>query len=194
MRTLSLSRATRETEISLNLNLDGSRNIQVDTGIGFFDHMLTAFAFHAGFDFVLSAKGDLQVDCHHTVEDVGILLGKALGQLFAEKSGLCRYGSAYVPMDESLGFAALDISGRPFLVFDCSFQNERVGAFDCCMAKEWFRAVAFQSGLTLHVRCLYGENDHHKLEALFKAFGQALHQGSRITGEKGVLSTKGILE
>lgn len=194
MRTAQLSRATKETDITLSLNLDGSRKIQVDTGIGFFDHMLTAFAFHGGLDLSLSAKGDLQVDCHHTIEDVGILLGKALGQLLEDKTGLCRYGSAYVPMDEALGFAALDVSGRPYLVFDCDFENQQVGGFDCCMAKEWFRAVAFQSGLTLHVKCLYGENDHHKLEAMFKAFGQALRQGTRLTQDGCTLSTKGSLD
>ena len=192
-RRTSLTRTTRETDIALSLCIDGSRQTAIDTGVGFFDHMLTALAFHAGFDLALTCKGDLQVDAHHTVEDVGIALGKALGELLADRSGITRYGSAYVPMDEALGFCALDISGRAYLVFDCDFAAPMVGAFDTQLCVEFFRAVAMNSGLTLHLRCLYGANDHHKIEALFKAFGQALRQAVARTADGATLSTKGVL-
>lgn len=193
MRTIQLERNTKETKIRLKLNLDGSGISDIHTGIGFFDHMLTAFTLHGGCDMILSVEGDLEVDCHHTIEDTGILLGKALGQLLQEKSSIQRYGSFYIPMDEALAFCSLDISGRPYLVFNADFQNPSVGGFDCCMAEEFFRALAFQAGITLHLQVLYGQNDHHKLEALFKAAAHALQIAVQPrTG--GVLSTKGILE
>ncbi len=192
MRETSLTRKTKETDISLTLCLDGSRQVQVATGIGFFDHMLTALAFHAGFDLELTVEGDLYVDGHHTVEDTGIALGQALGRLLADKSGIARYGAAYVPMDEALGFCALDASGRAYLVFDCPFAGSACGGFDTALAVEFFRALACNAGLTLHLRCLYGANDHHKLEALFKACGQALRQAVA-QQDGGALSTKGVL-
>ena len=192
MRSATLNRITSETDISLSLSLDGAGSFTGSSGIGFFDHMLHAFAVHSGFDLALRASGDLQVDCHHTVEDIGIVLGQAFAQALGDKSGLARYGSFYIPMDEALAFCALDISGRPYLVFDAAFTNQSVGAFDCCMTREFFRAFAMNAGVTLHLRLLYGENDHHKIEALFKAFAHAAKEAVRRTGG-GVLSSKGVL-
>lgn len=192
MRSATLNRITSETDISLSLSLDGAGSFTGSSGIGFFDHMLHAFAVHSGFDLALRASGDLQVDCHHTVEDIGIVLGQAFAQALGDKSGLARYGSFYIPMDEALAFCALDISGRPYLVFDAAFTNQSVGAFDCCMTGEFFRAFAMNAGVTLHLRLLYGENDHHKIEALFKAFAHAAKEAVRRTGG-GVLSSKGVL-
>ncbi len=191
MRIAQEQRKTKETEIALELCLDGGP-VQVSTGIGFFDHMLTAMAVHGGFGLKLKTVGDLDVDCHHTVEDTGIVLGRAFARAIGDKAGIARFGSFYVPMDESLGFAALDFSGRGHLVFDAVFQQERVGAFDTCMTGEFFRAFAVNAGLTLHLRLLYGTNAHHGIEALFKAAGHALKQAVRIEGG-AVLSTKGTL-
>ena len=193
MRETTLSRKTKETDVRLRLNVDGARQTSVDTGVGFFDHMLTALAFHAGWDMELTCRGDLHVDAHHTVEDCGIVLGQALGRLTADKSGLTRYGHAFVPMDEALGFCALDVSGRPYLVFDCEMKAERVGMFDTELAVEFFRAFAFNAGLTLHLRCEYGANAHHQLEALFKSCGQALAAALTLRPDGGTLSTKGVL-
>lgn len=192
MRTAEITRKTKETDISLCLNLDGG-DVRVNTGIGFFDHMLTAFAVHSGFGFILQAAGDLEVDAHHTVEDTGIVLGKALFEALGNKGGITRYGSFFVPMDEALGFASVDVSGRPYLVFDVEFEEERVGEFDTCLCEEFFRAVAFNAGITLHLRTLNGRNGHHKIEALFKAFAHALACAVKEKGE-GVLSTKGVLD
>ena len=193
MRKAELTRTTRETDIRLELDLDGSGKTDISTGIGFFDHMLEAFALHGSMDLTLWAKGDLQVDCHHTVEDVGIVLGQALGRALGDKSTIQRYGSFFVPMDEALAHVTVDVSGRPFLVFNARFSGSRVGTFDCCMAKEFFRAVAAGAGLTLHINVPYGENDHHILEAVFKAAGHALSQAAA-PRQGGVLSTKGMLE
>lgn len=193
MRETTLSRKTKETDVRLRLNVDGTRQTSVDTGVGFFDHMLTALAFHAGWDMELTCRGDLHVDAHHTVEDCGIVLGQALGRLTADKSGLTRYGHAFVPMDEALGFCALDVSGRPYLVFDCEMKAERVGMFDTELAVEFFRAFAFNAGLTLHLRCEYGANAHHQLETLFKSCGQALAAALTLRPDGGTLSTKGVL-
>ena len=192
MRNAALNRATRETDISVDLNLDGTGTAVIDTGIGFFDHMLTALAVHSGIDLSVTVDGDLEVDCHHTIEDTGIVIGMALGKALGDKSGICRYGTAFIPMDEALGFACLDISGRPFLVFDCDFSSPAIGEMDTQMVEEFFRALAFQAGITLHLRCEYGKNDHHKAEALFKAFAHALKQAVADNGG-GVLSTKGVL-
>ncbi|SCH02058.1 Histidine biosynthesis bifunctional protein hisB [uncultured Ruminococcus sp.] len=192
MRNAALNRATRETDISVDLNLDGIGTAVIDTGIGFFDHMLTALAVHSGIDLSVTVDGDLEVDCHHTIEDTGIVIGMALGKALSDKSGICRYGTAFIPMDEALGFACLDISGRPFLVFDCDFSSPAIGEMDTQMVEEFFRALAFQAGITLHLRCEYGKNDHHKAEALFKAFAHALKQAVADNGG-GVLSTKGVL-
>lgn len=190
-RTAELHRRTKETDIRVKLDLDGG-GIDISTGIGFFDHMLTALCVHGGLGLELEALGDLEVDCHHTVEDTGIVLGQALREALGDRSGIKRYGHAFIPMDEAMGFCALDISGRPFLVFDASFPQAVTGGFDCCMTEEFFRALATNAGLTLHMRCEYGENSHHMIEALFKSFAHALKDAAEITGG-GVLSSKGVL-
>lgn len=192
VRTASVSRETKETQITVRLSLDGG-NVSVSTGIGFFDHMLTAFAVHGGFGLEVKAAGDLDVDCHHTVEDTGIVLGKALDKALGDKSGIARFGSFYVPMDEALGFCALDISGRPFLVFDAEFPQESIGGYDSCMTEEFMRAFAYNSGVTLHLRSLYGKNSHHITEALYKSLGHALREAVALTGDGRTLSTKGVL-
>ncbi len=192
MRTASCIRTTKETDISIELSLDGGA-VEVQTGIGFFDHMLTAFAVHGGFGLRLSCKGDLAVDCHHTVEDTGLVLGQAFAEALGDKGGIARYGSFFVPMDEALGFCAADVSGRPFLVFDADFPEARVGEFDTCMAREFFRAFATKAGVTLHLRAPYGDNSHHILEALFKAFGHAVQIACSETAG-GTLSTKGKID
>ena len=191
MREGSFSRQTRETSIDVSICLDGG-NVEVSTGIGFFDHMLEAFAVHGGFGLTVRAMGDWQVDGHHTVEDTGSGLGKALAQALGDKSGIARFGSFFVPMDESLAFAAVDVSGRPFLVLDAQFREERVGEFDTCLTQEFFRALAFQAGITLHMKVEYGCNAHHMIEALFKAAAHALRLA--VTPTEGCLSTKGSLD
>ncbi len=192
MRTAQIDRKTRETDIALSIDLDGKGNVSVDTGIGFFDHMLTALAVHCGIDLNVKCQGDLYVDAHHTVEDTGICLGKAFAQALGDKSGIARYGSAYVPMDEALAFCSLDISGRAFLVFNAQFSDDRIGQFDTCLTEEFFRAFAFNAGMTLHIREEYGKNDHHICEAIFKAAAHALKQAIAVNGG-AVLSTKGVL-
>lgn len=192
MRNAEITRKTKETEISVMLDLDGSGKADIKTGIGFFDHMLTALCVHGGFDMTVNAKGDLQVDGHHTVEDVGIVLGRAFKEAIGDMSGIARYGTAFIPMDEALGFASVDISGRPFLVFDADFSDDRVGEFDTCLTEEFFRAFAFNAGITLHIKCEYGKNDHHKIEAMFKAFAHALKAAKSVSGGE-ILSTKGVL-
>lgn len=193
MRTGAVDRSTRETQIHVEVLLDGKGTAQIDTGIGFFDHMLTALSAHSGISMVIQTKGDLYVDAHHTVEDTGIVLGEALKQALGDKSGICRYGTAYIPMDESLAFAALDISNRPYLVWNGTFAAPMIGAFDTNLAEEFFRAFAFHAGITLHVNMLYGSNDHHKCEAAFKAVAHAL-KAAVAENETGVLlSTKGAL-
>ncbi len=192
MRTAKIERKTKETDITLTVDLDGQGLVSIDTGIGFFDHMLTALAVHSGVDMTVKCKGDLNVDGHHSVEDIGICLGKAFAEALGDKSGIARYGSAYVPMDESLAFCSLDISGRAFLVFNATFSDDRIGEFDTCLAEEFFRAFAFNAGITLHIRQEYGKNDHHICEAIFKAVAHALKQALASNGG-GVLSTKGVL-
>jgi imidazoleglycerol-phosphate dehydratase len=178
----------------VKLDIDGSGNTGVNTGIGFFDHMLALFARHGLLDLEVSARGDLEVDGHHTVEDVGILLGKAIKSALGEKVSVKRYGSSYVPMDEALAMVVLDLSGRPFLAFDAVFTSPKIGDMDSQMFEEFFRAVAFNADLTLHVKVLYGSNAHHMAEAVFKAFGRSLCEASRIdTRIEGVMSTKGVL-
>ena len=191
MRSATITRKTKETEISAELCLDGG-SVQIDTGIGFFDHMLHSFATHGGFGLILNARGDLHVDCHHTIEDTGIVLGQAFAMALNDKSGIARFGSFYVPMDEALAFTALDISGRPFLVFDAAFQQETVGGYDSCMTEEFVRAFAVHAGITLHTRLEYGTNAHHCIEAIFKSIAHALPLAVKET-ENGVLSTKGVL-
>ena len=192
MRTAKIERNTKETQIALIWNTDGQGIYEGSCGIGFLDHMLQALCVHGKFDIQLSMKGDLEVDCHHSTEDLGIVLGMALAKALEEKGGIRRYGTAYIPMDETLGFCSLDISGRAFLVYEAEYENQSIGALDCCMIKEFFRALAFQAGITLHMKILYGENDHHKAEALFKAFAHALKDAVTETGG-GVLSSKGVL-
>ena len=192
MRIGEITRTTKETDISIKLDLDGSGKVNIDTGIGFFDHMLTALGVHAGFDLDVKVKGDLYVDGHHSVEDTGIALGQAFAKAIGDKAGIARYGSFFIPMDESLCFCSLDISGRPFLVYNAELTNEKVGEFDTCLAEEFFRAFAFNAGITLHIREEYGKNDHHIIEAMFKALAHALKHAVSINGD-AVLSTKGVL-
>ena len=193
-RTATLSRKTKETDIRIDWCLDGNGTAKIATGIPFFDHMLTHVAFHGFFDLTLRAKGDLEVDPHHTVEDVGICLGQALNQALGERKGLVRYGSAFVPMDESLAQVVVDLSNRPLYKGVYQRRPGAAGGFDGQLAEEFWRALALHGGLTLHVRLLYGDNDHHLLEAAFKALGRALDQATAIEGrERGVSSTKGVL-
>ncbi len=192
-RCASRKRETNETSIELEINLDGKGNSDINTGVGFFDHMLTLFAFHSKIDLKVIAKGDLEVCDHHTIEDIGITLGEAFKEAIGDKKGINRYGTFYVPMDETLALVSLDISNRPFVVFDCSFKREMVGEMATEMVVEFFRAFAFNAGVTLHMKVLYGENDHHKIEALFKAFGRALKEAKHVSDENGLPSTKGKL-
>lgn len=192
MRTSEIRRKTRETDIALRLDLDGSGKVRIDTGIGFFDHMLTALGSHAGFDLELTCRGDLEVDCHHTIEDVGIALGCALAEALGDRKGIERFGVAFVPMDESLARCVLDLSGRGMLVFDAKFDNPFCGAMETCMAEEFFRAFADNAKMTLHIANLYGRNDHHKLEGMFKAVARALKQAVAVTSDR-LPSTKGVL-
>ena len=195
MRQASSQRESLETNISLQVNLDDPTIVEIETGVGFFDHMLTAFARHGRIGLQLKVDGDLHIDSHHTVEDTGIVLGRAIREALGDRVGIIRYGTSYVPMDESLGFVSLDISGRPFLHFEGDFTSPSLGNFDTELVKEFFRAFAFNSGITLHARILYGENTHHKIEALFKALGRALAEAVKIDPTiKGVISTKGILD
>lgn len=192
-RNAEIKRTTKETDIKTIMVLDGSGIANINTGIGFFDHMLTAFAVHGGFDLTVSCKGDLNVDGHHTVEDVGICIGKAFYEALGDKSGIMRYGSAFIPMDEALGFCALDISARPFLVFNAAFSGERIGDYDTCLTEEFMRAFAFNAGITLHLRAEYGKNDHHITEALFKSLAHAVKQAVCVIADGGVLSSKGVI-
>lgn len=191
MRTSSISRATKETSISLKLSLEGGP-VSISTGIGFFDHMLTALAFYGGLGLELTAKGDLEVDGHHTVEDVGIVLGQALREALGDRRGIRRYASACIPMDEALCFTALDFSNRAFLVFEADMPQAQIGTYDSCLTEEFMRALAMNSGLTLHMKALYGKNAHHITEALFKSLGVALKDAVRVEGTE-VTSTKGVL-
>lgn len=193
MRSAVLDRRTAETDIHCELNLDGSGISSISTGIGFFDHMLTLFAFHGKFDLILEAEGDLDTDDHHTIEDCGILLGQAFREALGDKTGIERYGGFTLPMDEALASVNLDISGRPYLVCSCEFTREQIGMMSTEMVPEFLRAFAFNAGITLHVNLLYGTNDHHKAEAVFKALGRALKQAVMITSDT-VASTKGMLE
>lgn len=193
LRKGEVSRTTKETDISIAVTLDGKGNVDIFTGIGFFDHMLTALSVHSGISMTIKVKGDLHVDCHHTIEDTGIALGQALYQALGDKSGIVRYGTAYIPMDESLAMASLDLSNRPFLVFNAQFENQSCGGYDLCMTEEFFRAFAFNSGMTLHINLLYGSNDHHKAEAIYKAVAHALKTAVSYNSDGTTLSTKGVL-
>ncbi len=189
---MKLERKTKETDISLELDIYGSGKCDISTGVGFFDHMLTAMCVHGGFDMTLSCKGDLHVDCHHTVEDCGIVMGKAFGEALGDKSGIARFGTAYVPMDEALAFVSLDISNRPYLVFDAAFKAPMCGDYDTQMTAEFFRAFAVNAGITLHAKLMYGENAHHATEALYKALARALKEAVKKNGG-AALSSKGVL-
>ncbi len=190
MRQTTVTRKTKETDITLTLCLDGGET-EISTGVGFFDHMLTAFSAHAGFGLKIRCEGDTEVDCHHTVEDVGIVLGSALYNVLGDKSNIARYGSFFVPMDEALGFCAADICNRAYLVFDADFPQEKCGDFDVCMCEGFFRALADNAKITLHLRAPYGKNSHHIAEALFKAAGHAL--SAAVQERDTTLSTKGSL-
>ncbi|MBQ8143216.1 MAG: imidazoleglycerol-phosphate dehydratase HisB [Butyricicoccus sp.] len=191
MRQSTQCRETKETQIALYLNLDGGER-KIETGIGFFDHMLNSFAVHGGFGLILKCEGDLEVDGHHTVEDVGIVLGKAVANILGDRSGIARFGTAYVPMDEALGFCTLDISGRPYLVYDAPMPQAMCGQYDTCLTVEFMRAFAMNAGITLHMKSMYGDNAHHITESLFKALARALKQAVAETGGE-VLSAKGVL-
>ena len=193
VRTAKTARKTKETDITAELYLDGSGKHDIDTGIGFFDHMLTALCVHGGFDMTVKCAGDLNVDGHHSVEDTGIVLGKTFAEALGDKSGIKRYGSAFIPMDEALCFCSLDISARPFLVFNAQFSNERIGEYDTCLTEEFMRAFAFNAGITLHLREEYGKNDHHITEAMFKAMAHALRQAVSLNENGAALTTKGVL-
>ena len=193
-RQAGIHRKTSETDIDLFIRLDGSGDAQVDTGIGFFDHMLKSFAKHGMFDLKLNVTGDLIVDCHHTVEDVGIVLGEAIKKALGDKKSIRRYGDIILPMDEALILCAIDLSGRPYLVFDATFSSDMVGYFDTQMVKEFFYAISYSAGMNLHIREMSGENDHHIIEGMFKAFAKALDEAcSKDARIKSVLSTKGSL-
>ncbi|MFC5773458.1 imidazoleglycerol-phosphate dehydratase HisB [Ectobacillus antri] len=193
-RTATLSRTTTETDISVWVDLDYQEEVSIDTGVGFFDHMLTLFARHGRIGLKVKAVGDLHIDSHHTVEDVGIAIGACIKEALGDKKQINRYGTSYVPMDEALGFVSLDISGRPFLVFDAELKADTLGNYDTELTEEFFRAISFNAGITLHARVLYGRNTHHKIEALFKAFGRALREAIEINGNIiGINSTKGML-
>lgn len=193
-RQAEIERTTSETDIQLSLNLDGRGEADVDTGIGFFDHMLKSFAKHGLFDLTLKVKGDLIVDCHHTIEDVGIVLGEAIKKALGDKKSIRRYGDIMLPMDEALILCAIDLSGRPYLVFDAFFTADHVGYFDTQMVKEFFYAISYSAGMNLHLRQMSGENDHHIIEGMFKAFAKALDEAcQRDYRIKSVLSTKGSL-
>lgn len=194
MRTAKIKRTTSETTIQLAINLDAQEPVEISTGVGFFDHMLTLFARHGRLSLIVNAKGDLDVDSHHTVEDVGIALGLAIREALGEKAGINRYGTSFVPMDETLGMASLDLSGRSYLVFDATFDNPKLGLFDTELAEEFFQALAFNVQMNLHLKIIHGKNTHHKIESLFKATGQAFREAITLNPEiKGVNSTKGVL-
>ena len=194
MRTAQITRTTKETDISLSLNLDGSGKAEISTGIGFFDHMLEGFARHGLFDLTCKVKGDLQVDCHHTVEDTGIVLGQAIREAVGDKKGIVRFGTCILPMDEALALCSLDLSGRPYYVSDVAFPTERVGEFDTQMVREFFYAVSYGAAMNLHFRMLSGSNSHHMIEGMFKAFAKALDMAvAKDPRIVDVLSKKGSL-
>ena len=194
MRVGKINRSTKETRIDVELNLDGAGSAEINSGVGFFDHMLNLFAAHGQFDLKVACAGDLHVDGHHSVEDIGIALGAALKIALGDKRGLTRYGTFFLPMDETLALVSLDISGRPFLVCEIGQLAPMIGGFDTELVEEFLRAFAFNAGITLHVKILYGKNSHHKVEAIFKALGHALRAAVALDEKiQGVPSTKGVL-
>ena len=193
-RIAQIQRKTKETDIQVKLNLDGSGNSVINTGIGFFNHMLEGFSKHGFFDLNLNCEGELAVDCHHTIEDCGIVLGNAIREALGDKSGIKRFGSCILPMDESLVLCAIDLSGRPYLVFDGEFTTEKIGYMDTEMVKEFFYAISYSAGMNLHIKVLTPGNNHHMAEAMFKAFARALAEAvSHDPRVQGILSTKGSL-
>lgn len=192
MRSFTVTRKTRETDIRIKLNLDGSGIVHCLSGNGFFDHMIQAMGKHSGYDISIECSGDTEVDFHHSAEDIGIVLGHAFAECTKDKRGCRRFGTAYTPMDEALVMAATDLSSRPFLVFNAELPTERVGSFETELAEEFFRAFAMHAQITLHINMLYGKNTHHILEAMFKSVGRALAQSTEIIGDT-LLTTKGVL-
>ncbi|MCR1822885.1 imidazoleglycerol-phosphate dehydratase HisB [Terrisporobacter muris] len=192
MRKGLVERNTLETKIKVKINLDGIGKADIYTGIGFLDHMLTLMAFHGKFDLNVKCDGDLYVDDHHTIEDLGISMGQAFKDAIGDRVGIRRYSTVYIPMDEALAYTSLDISNRPYLVFNVDFETEKIGSMSTVMFKEFFRAFVNESRITLHINLLYGENDHHKIEAVFKSFARALKEGSEVIS-KDVSSSKGVL-
>lgn len=194
MRIGKINRATNETRVDIEINLDGAGKAEIDSGVGFFNHMLNLFAAHGQFDLKVICAGDLEVDGHHSIEDIGIAMGAALKSALGDKCGITRYGTFFLPMDETLALVSLDISGRPFLVYDGGELAPMIGDFDTELVEEFLRAFAFNAGITLHVKILYGKNSHHKVEAIFKALGHALKIAVNVDEKiKGVPSTKGVL-
>lgn len=192
-RSASVARSTKETAIELSLNLDGAGSADVSTGIGFLDHMLELFAYHGRFDLALRARGDLQVDGHHTVEDIGLVLGQALQEALADKAGIRRYGSCLLPMDEALALVAVDVSGRPFLVYDANVAPSRLGDYDTELTEHFLRSLVARAAITVHVRLLSGDDAHHQIEAVFKGLARALRDACAVEGGDAVPSTKGVL-
>ena len=193
-RNVQQNRKTKETDISLSLNIDGKGETQLDTGIGFFNHMLDGFARHGFFNLKVQVKGDLEVDTHHTIEDTGIVLGTAIRKSLGDKRGIKRFGSCILPMDETLVLCAVDLSGRPYFSFEGEFTTERVGYMDTEMVREFFYAISYSAGMNLHMKILDGTNNHHMIEALFKAFGRALDEATTIDPRiTDIMSTKGSL-
>ena len=192
MRRGLVERNTLETKIKVEINLDGDGKSQIDTGVGFFDHMLTLLVFHGKFDLTVLAKGDLYVDDHHTIEDIGICLGEAFKKAIGDRRGIRRYSTVHIPMDEALAYTSIDISNRPYLVFNVNFSDEKIGNMSTQMFKEFFRAFVNESRITLHINLTYRENDHHKIEAVFKSFARALKEGSEVISDN-ISSSKGVL-
>lgn len=193
MRTATVQRKTNETDIELTINLDGNGQSDIDTGIGFFDHMLCSFTKHSGIDLTLRCKGDLIVDCHHSIEDCGIALGIAIKKALGDKAGIARFGDATVPMDETLVLSAIDLSGRAYLSFEATFGSERVGYFDTEMTEEFFYALASNAKMNLHIKEISGKNTHHVIEGIFKSFAVAFKKAIKSDGSNNMPSTKGVL-
>lgn len=194
MRTAKIERKTKETDIQVSLNIDGTGISNIQTGVGFFDHMLEGFSKHGFFDLEVSVKGDLHVDAHHTVEDTGIVLGQAIAEAIGDKNGIKRYGSFILPMDDALVLCAIDLCGRPYFQFDLEFPTEKIGEFDAELIREFFYAISYKCGMNLHMKMLSGVNSHHIAEAAFKAFAKALDQACSYDERiEGILSTKGSL-
>ena len=192
MRSYKIERNTLETQIVVEIDLEGTGKAEIDTGVGFFDHMLTLMAFHGKFDMKVKCSGDIYVDDHHTIEDIGIALGECVKQALGDRRGIKRYSTVFIPMDEALAQTSIDVSNRPYLVFNAEFTDERVGNMATQMVKEFFRAFVNESRVTLHINLLYGENDHHKIEAIFKSFARALKDAIEIISDE-VASSKGVL-